>query len=87
MTTSNYYPVFIDVRGGKCLVVGGGEVALRKVQALLGHGAEVQVISPALCPELTEMKKTGLMRRNFLKYTMADPKFAIPMKKSPMMLT
>ena len=57
MTTSSYYPVFINVRQEKCLVVGGGEVALRKVQALLEHGAEVQVISPALCPELNQLAR------------------------------
>ncbi|MFC1987534.1 bifunctional precorrin-2 dehydrogenase/sirohydrochlorin ferrochelatase [Chloroflexota bacterium] len=50
-----YYPVSLSIRGRQCVVVGGGEVALRKVKALLEHGANVVVISPALCPELAQL--------------------------------
>ena len=38
-----YYPVFLNVNGKKCVVVGGGQVALRKVRVLLEHGADVEV--------------------------------------------
>jgi len=51
----HYYPVFLDVRGKRCVVVGGGHVALRKVKVLLEHGASVEVVSPALCPELSQL--------------------------------
>jgi siroheme synthase-like protein len=54
-----YYPVSLNIRGRKCVVVGGGEVALRKVKALLEHGAEVEVISPDLCPELARLGESG----------------------------
>lgn len=52
-----YYPIFLNVSGKKCIVVGGGEVALRKVEALLGHGAEVTVISPELCSGLSALAR------------------------------
>lgn len=42
----NYYPIFLDLRGKPCLVVGGGEIATRKVEGLLGAAANVTVISP-----------------------------------------
>jgi len=58
-TVIAYYPISLNVRGRKCVVVGGGEVALRKVKALLEHGANVEVISPDLCPELTRLAGTG----------------------------
>ncbi len=50
-----YYPVSLNVGGRKCVVVGGGEVALRKVKVLLEHGADVEVISPDLCPALNSL--------------------------------
>ena len=47
---NQYYPVFLDVRGKRCVVVGGGEVALRKVRVLLERGADIKVVSPSICP-------------------------------------
>jgi len=52
---SQYYPIFIDLNALPVLVVGGGNVALRKVQTLLHHGSLVRVISPRLVPELQEL--------------------------------
>ncbi len=46
-----YYPVFLDLRGAKVLVVGAGKVALRKVRGLLEAGARVTVVSPTADPE------------------------------------
>jgi precorrin-2 dehydrogenase/sirohydrochlorin ferrochelatase len=54
-----YYPISLDVSGKRCVVVGGGEVALRKVNALLEHEAIVQVISPELCAELEDLYVSG----------------------------
>jgi siroheme synthase-like protein len=45
-----YYPIFIDLRAQLCLVVGGGPVAVRKVQGLLAAGAYVRVIAPQIRP-------------------------------------
>lgn len=51
-----YYPVFWDIADKKCVVVGGGEVAARKVKRLLNCGAKVSVVSPQLNPELAALK-------------------------------
>ena len=56
---TRYYPISLDISGRRCVVIGGGEVALRKVRALLEHGAMVQVVSPDLCPELEELLAAG----------------------------
>ncbi|HEY3418705.1 MAG TPA: bifunctional precorrin-2 dehydrogenase/sirohydrochlorin ferrochelatase [Armatimonadota bacterium] len=47
-TPPPYYPVFLDLRGKRCVVIGGGKVARRKVEGLLEAGAEVIVIAPRI---------------------------------------
>jgi precorrin-2 dehydrogenase/sirohydrochlorin ferrochelatase len=53
------YPVCLDIKDKLCVVVGGGEVALRKVQGLIAAGAEVRVISPEVEPELALLADEG----------------------------
>lgn len=59
---SPYYPIFLDLSGRRCVVVGGGLVALRKVKALIEHGGNVRVISPDLCPGLAQMVEKGIIQ-------------------------
>ena len=56
----SYYPVFLDIKNKRCVVVGGGTVALRKVNMLLDHEAQVTVISPQLCSELAKMAESTI---------------------------
>lgn len=58
----NYYPAFLDLGGKKAVVVGGGEVAQRKVIALLASGAYVTVISPSLTRKLQKALEGGKIR-------------------------
>jgi uroporphyrin-III C-methyltransferase/precorrin-2 dehydrogenase/sirohydrochlorin ferrochelatase len=50
----NYFPVFFDLKGQRVLVVGGGEVALRKVSLLQRTGALITLIAPDIADELHE---------------------------------
>ena len=54
-----YYPAFLDLRGKRCAVIGGGKVAERKVRSLLEAGAKVYVASPELTPTLARMAHQG----------------------------
>ena len=51
----DYFPLFVDLKDKSCLVVGGGEIALRKTKALLSANANVQVVSDDIHPELKEL--------------------------------
>src|SRR5207248_4609739 len=57
-----YYAAFLDLRGRDCLVVGGGEVGWRKVEALLEAGARVTVVSPEAVPALREAAAAARIR-------------------------
>ena len=52
-----YYPVFLNIQGKRCVVIGGGKVALRKVKMLLDCGAKVSIISPKPHPEILRLSK------------------------------
>ncbi len=54
----DYLPIFANIRGKQCLVVGGGEVAKRKAGVLLEAGARVRVVAPEIDAELA--KQTGV---------------------------
>lgn len=50
-----YYPIFLDIKGRPCVVIGGGKVAERKVLSLLDAGAKVLVISPRVTSTLKRL--------------------------------
>jgi precorrin-2 dehydrogenase / sirohydrochlorin ferrochelatase len=61
-----FFPVFIDIQDRLCVVVGGGNVASRRINALCLFGARIRVISPT-CTEaieqLAQAKRVSLIRR------------------------
>ncbi|MDH4317759.1 MAG: bifunctional precorrin-2 dehydrogenase/sirohydrochlorin ferrochelatase [Desulfobulbaceae bacterium] len=64
------YPICLNIAGKKCLVVGGGAVAHRKVRGLLTEGATVRVIAPEVCPQLENLADEGkieLLQREYLR--------------------
>lgn len=62
------FPLFLRLDGKEVLVVGGGNVAERKILELEAAGAAVRVVSPDLTPALEELGATGriaIERRRF----------------------
>ncbi len=55
----NQLPIFLNVRGQRALVVGGGGVAARKVSLLIRAGAKVEVVAPKLCAALEQLLAEG----------------------------
>ncbi len=54
---SIYFPLLLNLQKFPCLVIGGGEVAQRKVQSLLEFSKEITVISPDICKPLLDLNK------------------------------
>jgi siroheme synthase-like protein len=56
---SGYYPVNLKIKDKKCVVVGGGKVAERKIKFLLEKGGSVTVISPEITSRLEKLWREG----------------------------
>ncbi len=79
---TSMYPVTLNLTGKRCTVVGGGQVALRKVTSLTEQGANVTVISPELTDELLAMQEQfvwkncayqdGMLQGSFLVIAATD---------------
>lgn len=54
-----FLPVFFDIKGKPCSVIGGGDVAARKVAMLLNSGGRVSVVAPDLCATLKQLAENG----------------------------
>ncbi len=59
----NQLPIFLDVQDRHCVVIGGGEIALRKITVLLRASARVHVIAPELCSALEELQAQLIWHR------------------------
>lgn len=56
------YPVVLKLAGRRCVVVGGGSVATRKVGTLVRSGADVVVVAPEVAPEIESFAASGGVR-------------------------
>jgi uroporphyrin-III C-methyltransferase/precorrin-2 dehydrogenase/sirohydrochlorin ferrochelatase len=76
----NYFPVFFDLNGQKVLIVGGGEVALRKVSLLERAGAKITLVAPHIVPELMQRAANGSLKlaiREFIPSDLDDARLVI----------
>ena len=67
-----YFPFFVDIEKQNCLIVGGGIVALRKVEVLLPYDPDISVIAPEFAPEIRELAETSAIRLEERAFSMED---------------
>lgn len=66
------FPMFVDLEGRDCLVIGGGEVALRKIEQLVKFSPKLCVIAPEIHEEIRALARTHSMELIERAYTMND---------------
>jgi len=69
---SIYYPMMMNLSQRRCLVIGGGAVAERKVASLLEAGGLVILVSPNVTPRLAAMATTELIHHLPRRYRRGD---------------
>ncbi len=74
--SKTYYPIFADLHGRSCLVVGGGAIAQRKVAALLACGASITIVSPMVTRTLAAYAAQGRIRHRARRFAPSDLKGA-----------
>jgi len=67
-----FYPVFVELAGRRCVVIGGGPVAERKVAGLRDAGAAVTVVSPTLTPALATLARARAIAHRARVYEDGD---------------
>lgn len=59
------FPIFLDLRGKKVLIVGGGHVALRKAERLAPYGASITAVAPEFAPGFAALSGVTALERRF----------------------
>jgi len=68
----DFFPLFLNIKNKPCLIVGGGDVAARKVNLLRKAGASVTVVSPEICPGLLKLVAAGKITHDARHYQQGD---------------
>jgi len=68
----SYFPIYLDMARRRCLVIGGGAVAERKIANLLEAGAEVTVLSPNVTENIARWSKQNLLQLQARRYRAGD---------------
>lgn len=55
------FPLFVDLKNKKCVIIGAGLVAYRKIEILLRYEARLCVVAPTVCAKVEQLHKEGLL--------------------------
>jgi precorrin-2 dehydrogenase / sirohydrochlorin ferrochelatase len=72
MLDTPFYIACLRLKGRRCLVVGGGDIGLEKVEGLLACGADVTLVAPDAHPALRELAQEGSIRWEAREYEPGD---------------
>jgi precorrin-2 dehydrogenase/sirohydrochlorin ferrochelatase len=81
-----YLPIALNVKGWRCLVVGGGEVAARRIETLTESGAIVQIVAPQIVPSIRQLVDQGQIQHTpaaFDESQLQDVRLVVVATNSP----
>jgi len=67
-----FYPIYLNLKNKRVVVIGGGEVAERKVESLVGTGAAITLISPEVTPRLASLAHSNQIQLQSRAYAPGD---------------
>ena len=73
-----YFPMFVELEGRPCLIVGGGAVALRKARKLLPYGPCLTVVAQSLCRSWKHWRELRCAAGHFAPGTWRDRRWWSP---------
>src|SRR5580693_8436698 len=68
MLETPFYIACLRLKGRRCVVVGGGEIGLEKIEGLLACDADVTLVAPDAVPELQELAREGSIECRWREY-------------------
>lgn len=69
---NNLFTINLNIQGHKCLVIGGGHVAERKVESLLQGGADIYLVSPKITQNIEKLAEKGTIKLINREYETSD---------------
>lgn len=69
------FPLFVDIENKKCIIIGAGNVAYRKISTLLKYNADITVISPEICENIQNLytkNRLKVIKRNYKNGDLKD---------------
>lgn len=75
MKNKGYFPLFMDISEKKIVVIGGGNIASRRVKTLSGFCDHITVVAPSVHPELEDLAREGkitVIRREYRREDIYD---------------
>lgn len=78
-----YFPMFVQLKNKKCLVIGGGRIALRKIEVLKDFEADVTVIAPEMIPQIRQIDKIRRIFRTFMEEDFKEAELVVAATDDP----
>ena len=78
-----YFPMFVQLKKKKCLVIGGGKIALRKIEVLKDFEADITVIAPEMIPQIRQIDKIRRIFRTFMEEDFKEAELVVAATNDP----